>query len=348
MKRAVLLALVLATSLLSDAACASWFRGPTLPATLNDADFWSLSTALSEPPGVFSHSDNFVSNEIAFAQISRLLRGTGGVYIGVGPEQNFSYLVRLRPQLAFIVDIRQENRSLHLLYKALFDISANRVQFVSRLFSRGQPAGLGTKSSARDIFAAFAAVPASAQLRDDTAQSVRKQLLEMHRLPLQAADLQWIDYALQAFYTDGPDIRYGRANKSDAAGPSYRALMTMTDLFGYGRSYLASEDGFAFVKELHARNLIVPVVGNFAGPKTLQAIGDYVRQHAGTVRAFYGSNVDVYLSRQEAFLFCKNLSFLPFQFGSWFIGNKTVQPVSSKLKSCSGTAPVPLNFPEVR
>ena len=46
-----------------------------------------------------------------------------GVYIGVGPEQNFSYIARLRPTIAFIVDIRLENRNLHLLHKAVIELS---------------------------------------------------------------------------------------------------------------------------------------------------------------------------------------------------------------------------------
>ena len=70
-----------------------------------------------------------------------LIQARGGVYIGVGPEQNFTYIARLRPSTAFIIDIRRENRSLHLLYKALFEISRDRADFVSRLFSPARPAG---------------------------------------------------------------------------------------------------------------------------------------------------------------------------------------------------------------
>ena len=61
--------------------------------------------------------------------------------MGVGPEQNFTYIAVTRPAIAFIVDIRRGNLDLHLMYKALFELSADRADFVSRLFSRKRPAG---------------------------------------------------------------------------------------------------------------------------------------------------------------------------------------------------------------
>src|SRR5690606_6325472 len=96
---------------------------------LSDAEFWTLQNTLSEPPRAFPLSENLVSNEREFAETVRSLRPRGGVYIGVGPEQNFSYIAALQPAMAFIVDIRRENRSLHLLYKALFELSSDRVDF---------------------------------------------------------------------------------------------------------------------------------------------------------------------------------------------------------------------------
>ena len=59
-----------------------------------------------------------------------------GVYLGVGPEQNFTYIAAIRPRIAFITDIRRGNLHLHLMYKALFELSANRADFVARLFNR--------------------------------------------------------------------------------------------------------------------------------------------------------------------------------------------------------------------
>src|ERR1051326_3707269 len=68
-----------------------------LPGELSDNSFWKLVTDFSEHGGYF-RSDNFVSNEDAFQYvIPELKTGTkpGGVYLGVGPDQNFTYLVAL-------------------------------------------------------------------------------------------------------------------------------------------------------------------------------------------------------------------------------------------------------------
>ena len=69
------------------------------------------------------------------------------MYLGVGPEQNFTYITAVRPRMAFILDIRRGNLQEHLLYKALFELSADRAEFLSRLFSRPRAAGLTTDST---------------------------------------------------------------------------------------------------------------------------------------------------------------------------------------------------------
>jgi hypothetical protein len=100
----------------------------TLPNRIPDSSFWTLIEDVSEPGGTFE-SDNWVSNETGVQQvISRLTQLTkpGGVYIGVGPEQNFTYIAAIRPKIAFIIDIRRQNMLEHLIYKALFETSANR------------------------------------------------------------------------------------------------------------------------------------------------------------------------------------------------------------------------------
>ena len=114
-----------------------------LPASLTDQEFWDLSAQLSEPNGYF-RSDNLLSNELGYQWVvPELLSRTksGGVYLGVGPEQNFTYIAALKPKMVFITDIRRGNLWTHLMYKALFEMSADRSEFVSRLFTKLQ-AGL--------------------------------------------------------------------------------------------------------------------------------------------------------------------------------------------------------------
>lgn len=303
---------------------------------MSDQQFWGLIEALSEPAGTFSLSDNFVSNEPHLAENVRWLRATGGVYIGVGPEQNFSYIARLRPAMAFIIDIRRENRNLHLLYKALFELSSDRADFVSRLFSRPRPAGLGSTSSVEEIFMGYDRVAASPELYSTNVTLVRERLLTTRGFPLSQIDLDWIDRVFRAFYADGPEIQFwgSRIVDVDAVRPSYRRLMTAEDSMGESRSFLSTEERFRFVKDLHSRNMIVPLVGDFGGPGAIRRAGDYVREHTEVISAFYGSNVGVYLSDQQTRAFCRNLAGLPAAPRAWYIDRDGVRSLTSKLRAC--------------
>lgn len=325
---------VLVSSAVLLAACGSSYHFDRLPRSLSDEEFSRVMTSWSEAPGAFPHSDNLVSNETDYANTISLLRPRGGAYIGVGPEQNFSYIARIQPEIAFIVDVRRENLALHLLYKALFELSLDRSEFVSRLFSREKPSGLGEGSSAQELFAKYASAPASAERLEATKRTVRYHLLENHAFAVSAEDLAWIDRALTHFFSAGPEVRYASPAVDTASRPSYRSLMTMPDVKGTARSYLASERSFAFVKRMHARNMIVPVVGDFSGPTALRRIGEYIRRHGGLVSAFYSSNVDVYLSKQQSLAFCANLDALPSHSQTWFIHSKGIRLLPAKLASC--------------
>src|SRR5215471_19921860 len=127
-----------------------------LPKQLSDEAFWNLVTEFSETGGYF-RSDNFVSNETTFQYVLKDLKKTkpGGVYLGVGPDQNFTYIVALQPKMAIIFDIRRENVMQHLMYKALIEMSTDRADFLSKLFSRKRPEKLGEKSTAEDLFNAY-------------------------------------------------------------------------------------------------------------------------------------------------------------------------------------------------
>jgi hypothetical protein len=312
-------------------------RRPSLGTALSDREFWNLIEAISEPAGTFSLSENFVSNEPHVAENVRWLRPSGGVYIGVGPEQNFSYIARVRPAMAFILDIRGENRALHFFYKALFELSVDRADFVSRLFSRPRPASLTSAADVDEIFAQFARVQPSRDLYDRTRAQIRDLLLTTHHLPLSPADLAWIDRAFGAFYADGPDIQFWGSRTVDALRPTYAQLMTARDLSGQSRSFLATGEDFRFVKDLQARNMIVPVVGDFGGPTAMRRVGDYVRGHSTAVRAFYGSNVGVYLNLAQTRAFCASLAALPAATGAWYIERDGVRLLSAKKAGCEST-----------
>jgi hypothetical protein len=138
----------------------------TLPQSLSDDAFRKLISTLSEPGGNFQ-SENLLSNETDFPHVMETLKDTvppGGVYLGVGPEQNFNYIAAIQPRMAFIIDIRRQNMIEQFIYKALFELAPDRPAFLERLFSRKQPPGLKSGSTAAELFDAYTEVTADATL----------------------------------------------------------------------------------------------------------------------------------------------------------------------------------------
>ena len=296
----------------------------TLPASIPDAEFWKLTEQLSEPNGSFQ-SDNLLSNETALSTVAAALAPrvkAGGVYLGVGPEQNFHYIAAIRPRIAFITDVRRGNLHLQLMYKALFELSADRAEFVSRLFTKPRPAGLSAKSTAADLMNAFWDVSTSTQTTyEANLQTLFDHLTKTHGFPLTREDRDGIAYVYHAFYWYGPRISYSSSSGRDAGVGTYGELMMVRDLVsGQERSYLATEESFNFIKTLQSRNLIVPLVGDFAGPKALRAVGAWIRERGATVTAFYLSNVETYLRRNGVWpAFCANVATMPLDEQSTFI-----------------------------
>ena len=273
-----------------------------IPTEIGDDAFWRMVSEFSEPDGIFE-SDNFASNELGYQwAIPRLVEVTapGGAYIGVGPEQNFTYIAALRPKLAFILDIRRQNMLEILFYKAVFEMSSDRADFAARLFSRRRPVGLDAKSTAEDLFVAFQTAPPDESLHEKNLSAIMDRLQNHHKFDLSADDVKRIRYVADSFFKFGPDLHYINPGSPNARQPTYSDLMTSRDASGQNRSYLASEERFEIVQDLHRRNLIVPVVGNFAGNKALRSIGQYLKERAATVTAFYTSNVERYLFTQVA------------------------------------------------
>ena len=300
----------------------------SLPDRLTNEAFWNLSQDLSEPNGSF-RSDNLVSNEIWFQWVIPDLVTrvpSGGVYLGVGPEQNFTYIAAVKPKMVFITDVRRGNLHMHLMYKALFELSKTRADFIELLFNKKRPANLNEKSSATELINGIWDVHTSPEAEyKANLKAVLEHLMKTRGLPLSKEDQDGIEYVYWSFYWFGPAITYNSSNNSTGGrGNSnmamYGDLMIATDGDKVMRSYLASEAAFRVLKDLHERNLIVPVVGNFGGPKALRAVGKYVRDHGATVDAMYLSNVEQYL-RQDGIwgLFCGNIASMPLTDKSTFI-----------------------------
>jgi hypothetical protein len=300
----------------------------------------------SERGGYF-HSDNFVSNELAFQYvIPSLIKSTqpGGIYLGVGPDQNFTYLIALRPRVAFIIDIRRQNMIQHLLYKSIIELSPTRAEFVARLFGRRRPPGVDTGASAAMLFQALATMQPDSALFRRQLDEVRDHLTRDHHFRLGPDDVKTLSYVANAFFTAGPDLTYSFPSSISFGGrgmPTYAQLQMETDGEGASRSYLASEANYRALRELELNNQIVPLVGDFAGERAIRAVGRYAREHGATITAFYTSNVEQYLFQQadDWKKFYTNVATLPVDTSSTFIRSVSnrgwVQPANPGSRSAS-------------
>ena len=282
-----------------------------------DSSFAGVIARLSESGGYFD-SDNIISNEASYLQIASQLTKVGvhgGVYIGVGPDQNFSYIALIRPRVAFMLDVRRDNMMEHLLFKSLFVSSRNRLEYLLRLFGKAVPPDIEswTGRSTSEILAAFA----DARLDSQTVAAARRlsnERIARFGVPLTAHDREMIDRYRSAFVSEGLDTRYssiGRNNRGDY--PSFGRLMMETDRAGRQISYLADENAFQFVRTMQINDRIIPVVGNVAGDKALKAIGQYAAERGLNVSAFYLSNVEQYLMGRDGGFdeYARNVKTLP-------------------------------------
>ncbi len=310
-------------------------QGGKLPASLTDKEFWDLTEMVSEPNGTFQ-SDNFLSNEQGYQIIIPQLLQTakkGGVYLGVGPEQNYPYILALKPAMAIIFDVRRGNLHEQLLYKSLFEMSTDRADFLSRLFSRKRPDGLTTTSTVTDLMNAYSGVASSEDLYQANLKAVSDWLTKKHGFALHPDDLAGIDYVYRmAFFNGGPQLTYNMAGRGARGGGfgggggrggnmgTYESIQELTDGTGLNRGFLGSEANWQAMKDLETRNLLVPVVGDFGGTKAIRAVGKYLKDEGATVSAFYLSTVEQYLNQNgvEQVFLC-HVSTLPLDDASTFI-----------------------------
>jgi hypothetical protein len=132
-------------------------------------------------------------------------------------------------------------------------------------------------------------------------------------VPLSDVDVETIKRFHDQFIAEGPALRFTSYGRAPQAGyPDFARLAASRDLDGRQRSYLASEDAFQFVKSLEDRNLVIPVVGNFAGSKAFAAVARWMADNDEKLSALYASNVEQYLFRPNTFdLFASNVERLP-------------------------------------
>jgi len=322
--RRLFLALLLGSILISvPRPSARSSQSRPLPDSLSAQEFSSIIKDFSEDGGYF-FSDNLVSNETPYLTVVdklRQLSAPGGAYIGVGPEQNYTYIAKLRPRIAFIIDIRRQAIIQHLMYKALFHLSKNRLEFLSRWFSK--PLTKSAPSPDEPIAVLLAYLGKT--LAEENAYAanlaaIRKAIQEDFQFPLSARDQASLEFVYKSFRDGGLNTAFQLNGWSDSEFPTLGEVILQPDQYGKIGNFLASREEYDFVRGLQLKNLIIPVVGDFGGKKALAAIGNYLRKSGITVSAFYASNVEQYLFEDGSFtFFANNIKQLPINEQSLFI-----------------------------
>jgi hypothetical protein len=321
---------------------------PTLGESLTDRELWRIFSTMSEDGGTFP-SENFVSNEKAYQYVIPTLQRTltpAGVYLGVGPEQNFTYIVNLKPRLAIIFDIRRQNAMTHLMYKALFELSPSRADFVARLFSRPLSSPVASSATPAEIFSALSSVAASDSAFAANWKAIVGQLTSVHHFPLSETDLRTMRHVFEAFREAGPNISYSYRLGAPPASTewlvTFAQLQSLANAEGVNMAFLATEENYRWLRAFQMRNLVVPVVADFAGPKAIRAVGEYLKGRDAVVTAFYTSNVEQYLFNGYGGdqRFYRNVAALPLDSTSTFIRSL---PAGSAIRSAVTALPYATN-----
>ena len=251
----------------------------------------------SEEEGYFD-SDNFISNETSYLHVIDQLGKQvkpGGIYLGVGPDQNFYYIVHTKPMLAIITDIRRQNMLQHFWYKALFAMASNRLEYLSLLVSRETPR-VKPDSSLDQILSAIDTSRTDEKLFRKNLTSVKRLLVDKYRLRISPADLTKIEYIYKSFWEQGMGLRFSSLGRNNAMNyPTLEEMLLETDLQGRHQSYVSSEELFQQLKKFQAENRLIPIVGDFAGPHALKSVGAFLKANGVRVSTFYTSNVEFYL-----------------------------------------------------
>lgn len=298
--------------------------GPTLrladvafPA--RDQPFARVAADLSEPESG-PPAENLLSNEdSAFRVADRVaaLAPPGGVYLGVGPDQNFSLIAPSRPRLAFIVDFRRRNALLHLAHKALMLQAPSRAGYLARLLARA-PGPLPTDPTADQLVAAFEGVPLDRARLDAEVRGAADVLRPLGAV----ADAEWPDLAAIRRKLAGPGLN-GRFLALPMY-PTFAQQLRARDHAGQPGHFLARESSYQFVRAMQRGDRLIPLVGDFAGAGCLPRLADWLRARALAVSAFYLADVEFFLVRAGRYpAFAANLRRLPWAPGAVLIRTST-------------------------
>lgn len=279
---------------------------------------------LSEPDADF-FSDNYISNETSYLQIAEPLRELaqpGGAYVGVGPEQNFTYIALSRPEVAYVVDIRRQNLLLHLLYKAIFEEATSRSHFLTLLLGRPHDgaAAPGPDADLDQVIAHAESQDPDEKLFAEAHDRFRDRIENDWEIPLSPKDEKQLSEAHRAFFKGQLGLRFSLDFNNGRSYPTLRSLLLSESPEGNRLGFLASGEAFETVRDMQREHRILFVVGDFAGDKALPGVAKEIAERGLVVSAFYTSNVEQYLLEPLVWKrWMRNVAALPTDEDSLFI-----------------------------
>ncbi len=283
-----------------------------------DQSLASVVAGLSEP-GDARPADNLVTNEDSFARVAADLarRAPRGVYLGVGPDQNLTYIAQARPSIAFVLDFRRRNALLHLAHKALIALAPDRVAYLSRLTAR-VPGPLPDDPTAEELVDAFTGPAMDRARLDATIADVADHLRPLGVV----AGSEWPELATIQAKLAGPGL--SARFLALPMYPTLGGLIRSRDRQGDPAHFLARDSRYQSLRAAQLGDRVLPLVGDFAGPTALRSLADWLRRRELAVAAIYLSDVEFFLLRAGRFAaYIDNLSALPWAEGALLIRTST-------------------------
>lgn len=271
---------------------------------ISPTEFTKIIRDMSEDNGYF-RGESWVTNELTYLDVIESIDKyniRGGAYIGVAPEQNFTYMAVIKPQIAFLVDIRAQNRMQHLMFKIMFEISETRIEFLSNLFSMPLQSETGIKIPNKDsdinlIVNFLENSKQSRELFNKNLSLMISVLNNKYKFKLTDWERSNIKHVYEHFYTQNLNMTNGPWRSSY---PTLGEIFTDRDKSGRQLNVFNSREKYLFIRKMQLENKVIPITGDYGNNYALSKVAAYLKKHKLTVSAQYVSNAEQYIIRNRS------------------------------------------------
>ena len=287
-----------------------------------------LIQQLGDKPVGPASADNLMTNEDSIASVVDEIDSkvpAGQVYLGVGPDQNFTLMTHARPAAGFIIDYRRKNQLLHFLHQALLQISESRIEYLENFWARpfSGPRHHQMQLSAEGFMAGFDKVEIDQRKLREVQEKVRVEIGRWHELsPDELNEIARIQARLAG---PGPEARFLALKMY----PTIRQMITGPSRSGKPGHWLADDESYATMRQLSLSGQIYPIAGDWAanaegGETVFSKLAAHLRQESRQVGCYYISDVEFFVFRSGRFSdYLANLALLPWHPGAVVIRTST-------------------------